>query len=230
MTIERHHIDSNILEDAFAINGVSVFDAFPAYYSLFEMAFFDILPSFVYSTARDQERAEILVEAAHILYMSLKMHAISMNFDHEDANHELELAILYGDCLPGRYAQMLIGAGEMNILREWLDAELLYFEKMTDMALQQNSLEDRLFDLSRAVFAMLVYTKKDEALSLGALPGAPEEFIDKLTVAFMHGNWDELLKSIEAGDTLMKQVGMIESWRSLSIDPAGLALRQQYLG
>lgn len=230
MIIERHHTEAQSPEEVFAINDVLVFDAFRDQYALLELAYFDLLPSLVFPQAEDRDRAKVLTEAARILYVSIKMHIVAMQYAHDAQDHALELAILYGDCLPGRYARLLIAAGELDMLREWLDRELVYFDEMTQMALDERPLAERMERFLQLVMSLLVEAAAREPESLGTLSRAPEVMTRLLTAAFLHGEWDELLESIRASAPLIEQVALLESWRDTPIDAAGLALRQQYFG
>ncbi len=200
MIKERHILGQKELEEDFSVNGVSIFRSFPEEFSVFELTFFESVSYLFFPKATNRERVNYLCKEARLLYLATKMHILTMQYEHRETEHKLEMTVLCGDLLSSRFALRLIQHNEFEVLKQWLSYQLSMVEELTKHARQNTDVDTRSYSQIKSLFNRLLDYSETESDSFGPADPLVRDHLDSFIKGFITSDWDDF-RAVVAADS-----------------------------
>lgn len=202
MQFENNLSAIQALQNDFTVVGTSIFADFPETFNCFEVLSAFQLPKLLFPNATDPERVKRFCINSSLVFLAVKMHILTMDLTYSETEKKLEMAVLNGDLLSGRFAKRMIIDDELNLLKEWLDRLLPFYSDLTDMSLAGVSKSERMRYCSSKLLTNQIEIGATHP-SFGGTPQVVRTHVDDLAEGLVNGNWDNLLTAVSSDERLL---------------------------
>lgn len=190
------------LQNDFTVVGTSVFADFPETFNCFEVLSAFQLPKLLFPNAMDPERVKRFCINCSLVFLAVKTHILTMDLTYSETEKKLEMAILNGDLLSGRFAKRMIIDDELDLLKEWLDRLLPFYSDLTDMSLAGVGKSERMLYCSSKLLTNQIEIGATQP-SFGGTPQVVRTHVDDLAEGLVNKNWDNLLTAVSSDESLL---------------------------
>lgn len=172
-----------MVADEMTMAGEDLFAIFPDAFCREDILFFASVPAlFPYPDWTEEEKT-LIGKVSLLLYVSMKLHILVASPEAED-NHRIELAVLAGDYLSGRFTQICASHRASDLFTAWLDYISRVSHAMTALSLEGAGLAAK----HQAHHRLLM----DMVLRLQGI-GQREDLAETMAQAFESGTWEDVV-------------------------------------
>lgn len=126
-----------IVKEELRINNEDMIAISPHSFFADELLFFSIIPELFPLQDKSIEEKVLTARVSLLVYAFLKMHILA---DDENAPENcLEMAVLSGDYLSGRFGQLCVEAGQTDLLEMWFEHLMVTTTLLTKMSLGEST-------------------------------------------------------------------------------------------
>lgn len=190
------------LQNDFTVVGTSIFADFPETFNCFEVLSAFQLPKLLFPNATDPERVKRSCINSSLVFLAVKTHILTMDLTYSETEKKLEMAVLNGDLLSGRFAKRMIIDDELDLLKEWLDRLLPFYSDLTDMSLAGVDKSERMLYCSSKLLTNQIEIGATHP-SFGGTPQVVRTHVDDLAEGLVNKNWDNLLTAVSSNESLL---------------------------
>lgn len=190
------------LQNDFTVVGTSIFADFPETFNCFEVLSAFQLPKLLFPNATNPERVKRFCINSSLVFLAVKTHILTMDLTYSETEKKLEMAVLNGDLLSGRFAKRMIIDDELDLLKEWLDRLLPFYSDLTDMSLAGVDKSERMLCCSSKLLTNQIEIGATHP-SFGGTPQVVRTHVDDLAEGLVNKNWDNLLTAVSSNESLL---------------------------
>lgn len=202
MQFENNLSAIRAVQNDFTVVGTSIFADFPETFNCFEVLSAFQLPKLLFPNATDPERVKRFCINSSLVFLVVKTHILTMDLTYSETEKKLEMAVLNGDLLSGRFAKRMIIDDELDLLKEWLDRLLPFYSDLTDMSLAGVSKSERMLYCSSKLLTNQIEIGATHP-SFGEMPQVVQAHVDDLAEGLVNENWDNLLTAVSSDESLL---------------------------
>lgn len=166
----------------FTMVGEDLFAVFPGAFRQDEVLFFSAVPDLFSYTKWNEREKGLIGRISLILYVSMKLH-ILVDSKEVEKGHRLEMAVLAGDYLSGRFTELCVRAKAFELFDAWLEYLLRVSRELATLSLQGAELEEKHSKHASMLMDMLLRLNEGEDR---------ERASKVLAQTFLQGHWDDL--------------------------------------
>lgn len=192
MLQESQGYDATQIAEEMTMVGEDLLAIFPNAFRTDEMAFLSLLPQLFPFPQWSRQERELMGPIARLLYVSMKLHILAESPQAQEG-HRLEMAVLAGDYLSGRFTQLCVQAEAFEVFESWLQYLLELSEKLATLSLEQAPLAEKHAQHRRLLM--------DKILALQGLQERNKPAL-ALAQAMGSGNWQAIDVRDLSGDLI----------------------------